>query len=158
MAKEKGITVPDGWLVDKDGKPTNDPSGFPQSSYLQPMAAHKGYGFAVLVEILASVLTGAGMLSEITSWNLDLPSKNKVGHAFIAIDIAQITDKEIFFDRMERMVAELKNAPKAKGAEKIFDWDKREKALAAGEIEVTDVMAENYRKLSELTGTEINIY
>ena len=108
MAKEKGITVPDGWLVDKDGKPTNDPSGFPQSSYLQPMAAHKGYGFAVLVEILASVLTGAGMLSEITSWNLDLPSKNKVGHAFIAIDIAQITDKEIFFDRMERMVAELK--------------------------------------------------
>ena len=86
-----------------------------------------------------------------------------MGHAFIAIDIAQITDKEIFFDRMERMVAELKNAPKAKGAEKIFvpgemDWDKREKALAAGEIEVTDVMAENYRKLSELTGTEINIY
>lgn len=163
MAKEKGITVPDGWLVDKDGKPTNDPSGFPQTSYLQPMAAHKGYGFAVLVEILASVLTGAGMLSEITSWNLDLPSKNKVGHAFIAIDIAQITDKEIFFDRMERMVAELKNAPKAKGAEKIFvpgemDWDKREKALAAGEIEVTDVMAENYRKLSALTGAEINIY
>ena len=39
-----------------------------------------------------------------------------------------------------------------------MDWDKREKALAAGEIEVTDVMAENYRKLSELTGTEINIY
>lgn len=163
MAKEKGITVPDGWLVDKDGKPTNDPSGFPEKSYLQPMAAHKGYGFAVLVEILASVLTGAGMLSQITSWNLDLPSKNKVGHAFIAVDAAQMTDIDEFYKRMQSMVAELKAAPKAAGADEIFvpgemDWNKREKALAAGEIEVTDVMADNYRKLAELTGAEINIF
>lgn len=162
MAKEKGITVPDGWLVGKDGKPTNDPSGFPQNAYLQPMAAHKGYGFAVLVEILAAVLPGAGMLHEITSWNLDLPSKNKVGHAFIAIDISQMMDRDVFFDRMDRMVAELKNAPKAAGAESVFvpgemDWDKREKALASGEIAVTDVMAENYRKLSALTGARINM-
>ena len=163
MAKEKGITVPDGWLVDKDGRPTNDPSGFPQDSYLQPMAAHKGYGFAVLVEILASVLTGAGLLSEITSWNLDLPSRNKVGHAFIAVDISQMMEPEMFCKRMQHMVSELKNAPKAKDAEKIFvpgemDWEKREKALASGEIEVTDVMADNYRRLSELTGVGINIY
>lgn len=163
MAKEKGIAVPDDWLVDKDGKPTNDPSGFPETSYLQPMAAHKGYGFAVLVEILASVLTGAGMLHEITSWNLDLPSKNKVGHAFIAVDIAQMTDMQVFEDRMEQMVKELKSAPKAKGAQEIFlpgemDWNKREAALATGEIEVTAVMAENYEKLAALTGAKITIY
>ena len=163
MAKEKGIAVPDGWLVDKDGRPTNDPSGFPQDSYLQPMAAHKGYGFAVLVEILASVLTGAGLLKEITSWNLDLPSRNKVGHAFIAVDIAQMMEPEVFYKRMQHMVNELKNAPKAKGAEEIFvpgemDWDKRKKALASGEIEITDVMADHYRKLSALTGAEINIF
>lgn len=163
MAREKGITVPDGWLVDREGKPTNDPSGFPENSYLQPMAAHKGYGFAVLVEILASVLTGAGLLSEITSWNLNLPGKNKVGHAFIAIDIAQMMEPERFYERMNHMVNELKSAPKAKGAEQIFlpgemDWDKREKALASGEIDVTEVMADNYKKLSALTGVEINIY
>ena len=117
----------------------------------------------MLVEILASVLTGAGLLKEITSWNLDLPSRNKVGHAFIAVDIAQMMEPEVFYKRMQHMVNELKNAPKAKGAEEIFvpgemDWDKRKKALASGEIEITDVMADHYRKLSALTGAEINIF
>jgi len=162
MAKEKGINVPDGWLVDRDGKPTNDPSGFPEESYLQPMAAHKGYGLAVLVEILSAVLTGAGLLSEITSWNLDLPSRNKVGHAFIAVDISQMTELGEFYGRMQHLINELKNAPKAKGAKKIYmpgemDWDKRNKALATGEIEITGVMAENYQKISELFGLGLHI-
>lgn len=43
-----------------------------------------------MVEILASVLTGAGLLSQVVSWNLDLEAKNNVGHAFIAVDLAQM--------------------------------------------------------------------
>ncbi len=160
MAKEKGARVPLTWLVDENGRPTDDPSGFPGHSSLQPMGAHKGYGFAMMVEILAAVLTGAGMLSEIVSWNLKLPEKNKVGHAFIAVDVAQMMDMALFEERMARMVEELHNAPKAKDAERIFvpgemEWEKREKALAADRIELTDVMAENMEKLSALTGEPI---
>ena len=162
MAQEKGQAIPDTWLVDEDGLPTTDASKFPKEASLQPMGAHKGYGLAILVEILASVITGAGLLSEITSWNLDLSSSNNAGHAFIAIDISKMISPEIFAKRINKTASELKNGPKAKCADKIFlpgemEWDKRNAALESGELEITDAMAESYRKLSELTGVKINL-
>lgn len=162
MAQEKGQSIPSTWLVDEEGLPTDDAYRFPKHASLQPMAAHKGYGFAVLVEILASVITGAGILSEIASWNLDLSSFNNAGHAFIAIDVSQMLPMENFTARINRMAEELKNGPKAKGAERIFlpgemEWDKREKALASGELELTDAMAASLKDLSERTGLGLAI-
>lgn len=161
MAKEAGKQVPNGWLVDKDGLPTNDPSDFPNTSFLLPVGAHKGYGLAVMVETLAAVLTGAGMLSQVPSWNRDLSAKNNTGNAFIAIDIAQIMPMDEFRARVAHMVDELKAFPKAKGAEQIFmpgeiEWNKRRSALEKGSIEITDAMVENMRALSELTGEAID--
>lgn len=161
MAKEKGISVPDTWLIDAEGKATTDPGGFPRDSHLQPMAAHKGYGLAIMVEILASVITCSGMMSEVASWNLDLASRNNAGHAFIAVDIGRMLPKEIYEARMEQMIRELKSAPLAKGAEKILlpgemEWEKYETAKKRGWIDITDVMAENMERLSEMMGLNIN--
>lgn len=160
MAKEKGEKVPSTWLVDETGKPTDDPGGFPEHSSLQPMGAHKGYGFALMVEILASVLTGAGMLSQIVSWNLKLPEKNGVGHAMIAVDIEQMMDLTVFESRIQHVVKELHSAPKAEGAAQIFvpgemEWSKRERALRENRIQLTDVMADNLKRTAELTKTNI---
>lgn len=125
------------------------------------MAAHKGYGFAIMVEILASVLTGAGLLSQVVSWNLDLEAKNNVGHAFIAVDLAQMLPMDEFEARMEQMVQELESAPLAKNAQKIFvpgemEWAKREKALAENRLELADNMAENLEKAAALTKTSLH--
>ena len=163
MAKEKGQEIPNTWLVDKEGIPTTDASKFPKEASLQPMAAHKGYGLAVLVELLASVITGAGILSEIASWNLDLSSVNNAGHAFIAIDISKMMPMNTFTARINQMANEIKNGPVAKGAERIYmpgemEWEKRELALASDEIEITDAHADSLKSLSEKTGIEINLY
>lgn len=163
MAQENNSEIPDTWLVDEDGVPTTDAFKFPKNASLQPMAAHKGYGLAVLVELLGAVMTGAGILSQVTSWNLDMPSANGAGHAFIAIDVSKMMPTEAFFERINQMADELRNAPKAKGADRIFlpgemEWDKREKALASGELELTDAMVSSLMALSELTGVALNIY
>ncbi len=162
MAQEKGQEIPDTWIVDEEGAPTTDVSLFPKHASLQPMAAHKGYGLAILVELLASVVTGAGILSEVTSWNLDMRSTNNAGHAFIAIDISKMLPMDSFYERITQMSNELKNGPKAKGADKIFlpgemEWEKRTKALENGEIEITDVMAENYENLAKMFNLNVNI-
>ena len=125
------------------------------------MAAHKGYGFAIMVEILASVLTGAGLLSQVVSWNLDLEAKNNVGHAFIAVDLAQMLPMDEFEARMEQMVQELESAPLAKNAQKIFvpgemEWARREKALAENRLELADNMAENLERAAALTKTSLH--
>ena len=160
MAQEKGQAIPDTWLVDEEGMPTTDAFKFPKEASLQPMAAHKGYGLAVLVEMLAAVMTGAGMLSQIASWNLQLDKENNAGHAFIAIDVAQMMDADLFASRVAQMVDELKNAPKAKGAEQIFmpgemEWTRREKALKAGKLELTDAMVAALQSLSDSNNVAI---
>jgi LDH2 family malate/lactate/ureidoglycolate dehydrogenase len=116
-----------------------------------------------LVEILSAVVTGAGMLSEVASWNLDMSSTNDAGHAFIAIDIAQIMDIDKFYGRIKQVITELKNAPKEKGKDTIFlpgemEWGKYDKAEESGELELTGVMADNLLKLADKMGLEINIY
>ena len=160
MAQEKNQEIPNTWLVDEEGQPTTDAFKFPKNASLQPMAAHKGYGFAVLVELLAAVMTGAGILSQVSSWNLDMSSTNNAGHAFIAIDVSKMLDLETFYARITQMADELKNGPKAKGAEKIFlpgemEWERREKALSSGELELTDAMVASLQQLSESTGVSL---
>lgn len=160
MAQEKGQPIPDTWLVDEEGMPTTDAFKFPKEASLQPMAAHKGYGLAVLVEMLAGVLTGAGMLSQIASWNRQLDKENNAGHAFIAIDVAQMMDTALFTSRVAHLVDELKNAPKAKGAEQIFmpgemEWTRREKVLESGTLELTDAMVTALQNLSDSNQVKI---
>lgn len=163
MAQENGQQIPDTWLVDEEGLPTTDVQKFPKNASLQPMAAHKGYGLAVLVELLSAVMTGAGMLSQITSWNLDMPSANNAGHAFIAIDVSQMMPAEQYNGRINQMMNEIKNGPKAKGAEHIFmpgemEWSKREKALQSGELQLTDAMAASLQQLSDATGIPLKLF
>lgn len=62
VALHQGKQVPEGCIIDADGKPTTDPKVFyadPPGAIL-PIAGHKGYGLAVLCEILAGALTGGG--------------------------------------------------------------------------------------------------
>ncbi len=163
MAQEKKQAIPDTWLVDEEGLPTDDAYKFPKHASLQPMAAHKGYGLAVLVELLASVMTGAGILSEVASWNLDLSSTNNAGHAFIAVDVSQMMPIDVFTARINQMADEIKNGPTAKNAKKIFlpgemEWEKREKALETGELTLTDAMAESLKQLANATGLTLNLY
>ena len=161
MAKEKGEMLPPGCLVDREGRPTTDPNSFPGGSSLAPMAAHKGYGLAVMVEILSAVITGAGMLSQVKSWNLDMATPNNVGHAFIAIDVGQMTDMAEFEERMDALCRELRSAKRAEGTKQIFmpgemEWAKRDKALAENAIELNDAMVANMEKLAEQFHLELN--
>ena len=65
-------------------------------------------------------------------------------------------------EEKEQLADELHSAPKAQNADRIYlpgemEWDKRTRAEESGEIEITDAMAESYKKLSELTGVKIEL-
>jgi uncharacterized oxidoreductase len=62
VAHNRGVPVPPGCIIDSTGAPTTDPAKFyanPPGAIL-PIAGHKGYGLAVLCEVLAGALTGSG--------------------------------------------------------------------------------------------------
>jgi LDH2 family malate/lactate/ureidoglycolate dehydrogenase len=118
------------------------------------MAGHKGYGLALLIEALSAVLTGAAITRQVLSWTFgdsSLPTGH--GAAFIAIDVKAIMGGETFKERMDRTIREIRNAPKAKGTERIYlpgemEWERRNRVLAEGIELPADVVA-NLRALAQ---------
>ena len=135
--KALGQAIPTSWLTDAEGLPTSEVGDWPNSGSMLPMAGHKGYGIALLIEVLAGALTGAGMLGEVKSWILQSKEISHLGQAFIAINVDAIIPIEHFKQRVDQIIREIRQSPKAKGSERIYvpgeiEWGKRENALKNG--------------------------
>jgi hydroxycarboxylate dehydrogenase B len=63
VLRDRGEPLPDGWILDAEGRPSTRPEDYYSGGMLLPAAAHKGYGLCLLVELLAGCLTGAGSLA-----------------------------------------------------------------------------------------------
>jgi len=114
--KEK---IPLNWVLDEKGKPTDRPEDFFPGGALLPLG-HKGFGLAIMIEVLSGVLTGAGILSQMGLWFRDTSIPINNGHFFLALDISAFCDLEIFEKRVNHMIDELKNCPLLEGSKGIF--------------------------------------
>jgi ureidoglycolate dehydrogenase (NAD+) len=144
-AQAAGKNIPEGWLLDAEGLPTTDPTGYPHVGALLPMAGHKGYGIALMIEILTGVLTGGAFGKDVVSWVTGTKPVNQ-SFSFIAINIDMFMPREEFGRRIERLILEIRGAPKAQGAERIYlpgekEWENRETALKEGVSLPPDVLA-----------------
>ena len=158
QARAEGRKIPENWIVDKDGLPTNDPSHYPDEGAMQPMAAHKGYGLAVMVDVLTGVLCGGStsMSGGITSWVLNLAQAGNICHSFIAINASMFCDDSEFADRVETMAEQLRALPKAKETERIYlpgemEWERYSKAERDG-LELPDDLLKSLQGLADDSG------
>ena len=74
LAAARGEQIPEGWLVDSDGKPTTDPTRLRKGAALLPLGGTEGYkgsGLAAMVEVLCGLLTGLGFGVEPTGRHND---------------------------------------------------------------------------------------
>ena len=145
-AVAEGRSIPDTWLVDEEGMPTTDGSIYPDMGALMPMAGHKGYGLALFVEVLSAVLSGAAITKEVHSWVLHPDKPGNQGYGFLAIAIEQIMPLATFKERMDGLIREIRNAPKAKGVDRIYlpgeiEQERRDVALIEGIVLPPDVVA-----------------
>ncbi len=113
IAAAENKKIPLGWIVDREGQPTDDPQQIYHGGSFLPFAGHKGYGFAVMVELLAGILANAGILSEVRSWNKTPGRESNTGHCFLAINPDFFGGEEFFRQRIDQMIDSLASAPKA---------------------------------------------
>ncbi len=113
LARNRRQPIPEGWAIDQDGAPTTDPQAAIDGIIL-PMAGHKGYAIAMMVDVLSGVLTGSGFLSQVHS-PYRTAEKSNCGHFMIAVDIGAFQPLAQFHARMERYIGELKSVPLAQG-------------------------------------------
>jgi len=118
LARQKREPIPLGWAITAAGEPTTDPQAAIDGIIL-PMAEHKGYAIAVIVDVLSGVLTGSGFLSAVHS-PYKTAEKSNCGHLIIALNIEAFQPLAQFNARMEQYVSELKSVPLAKGTNEVF--------------------------------------
>ena len=142
--EKKGEKIPMGWGMDDDGNVTDDPkkvqSGGPGA--LLPLGStdilrsYKGYGLALLVDILCGALSGASTLTDVGFPHE--PRESNVGHFFMAIKIDAFRPVIDFKKQIDYMIELLKDSPKAADQDKIYIAGEKE-YLAAEENKIRGV-------------------
>jgi LDH2 family malate/lactate/ureidoglycolate dehydrogenase len=129
-AQKKGQSIPAGWALDVDGNPTTDANAALAGTVLT-MAGHKGYALALMVEVMSGVLSGAAVGSQIGSMYKNLDRKQDVGHFFSLMDICAFMDREVFIQRIDAMVDQIKAVRKRPGVQEILLPGERSHRIAA---------------------------
>jgi LDH2 family malate/lactate/ureidoglycolate dehydrogenase len=116
LAVDKGIPMPEGWALDKEGKPTTDPK---QVGALLPFGGYKGYGLALMFECLSSLMVGNPLLEARLLGGEPVP-RGTQNSIVAAIDISMFTDAEAYKDHVDKAIDGIKGLPKAEGFDQIL--------------------------------------
>ena len=116
---QRGEMMPEGWMIDRQGKPLLDPTKSDEG-FLLPIGGYKGYGLSLIVGILAGTLNGAAMGSQVIDFNKDFSTTTNTGQAIAVIDPAAFGDIQDFKRNVDQMVRELRGAQRMPGVERIW--------------------------------------
>jgi LDH2 family malate/lactate/ureidoglycolate dehydrogenase len=118
VKRHRGEQTSEGWLFDNQGRPTTDPQAFYQEprGAILPLggrAGHKGFGLAMVVEILSGILMHGGYAGQ-------SGTRFSNGTCIIVIDISAFVEPREFRAEVEDLLAYVKSAPTAPGVEAIM--------------------------------------
>jgi L-2-hydroxycarboxylate dehydrogenase (NAD+) len=153
---QKGETMPEGWMIDREGKPLTDPKRAGEG-FLMPIGGYKGYGLALIVGLLAGTLNGAAMGKEVIDFNVDQNTPTNTGQAIMAIDISAFGDVSAFKQRVDVLIRDMRNSPRMPDVERIWlpgeQSHERRIAYARDGVPLAPALLKNLQALAE----ELNI-
>lgn len=104
VAAREGKPIPEGWAVDREGRPTTDAKAALEGSML-PAGGVKGAMLALVVELLVCALSGAAYGFESDSFFTAEGRPTRIGQAFLVVNPAALAGNDVFFERVETLVA-----------------------------------------------------
>ncbi|WP_136618319.1 MULTISPECIES: non-ribosomal peptide synthetase [Mesorhizobium] len=120
LSVAEGSPLPAGWILDRFGRPSTD-LGDLAAGLGVPIGGHKGYGLAMVMEVLAGVLTGAGFGSDHHQDRLREGSHTPdYGHFFMALDPERFMPAVDFTQRVDRLIEQTRNGEHAENATEIL--------------------------------------
>jgi len=149
-AAKAGQPIPDSWATDRDGNPTTDPAEA-LGGFLQPVGGHKGYGLALVVDLIAGLLSGAAYLSHVKSW-VDTPEEpQNLGHYFLLIDVGRLGPPEWLAERLDDFTGILHDTPaRAPDSPVLVPGEVEMKALRKAQTQGINLSAELLEALNKL--------
>lgn len=158
LALREGKPIPEGWAIDANGNPTTDAAAA-NAGTLLPFGGPKGYGIALIIEILCNCLAGGNASLDIPRMFEDPREPSGVGYFMGAVDIASFMPLEQFLKRVDALVDGFKKARPAPGFDEILmpgeiEFRNTRKRLEDGAVELPETVARDFRELSEKFGLE----
>lgn len=161
LALERGESIPATWAIDADGNPTVDPRVALEGAVL-PSGGHKGSAMSLMVEMLASGLTGAHLSQDIhnsgftnTSGPVDSAVDVTVGNLYLVIDAGVFGDGDGVRERATRIAEYVRLSPAAPGFDRVRapgDVELEKGALSDESGIPLPPAADAFRRLSEQFG------
>jgi (2R)-3-sulfolactate dehydrogenase (NADP+) len=103
VAAKEGRPIPQGWALDREGRPTTDAKAALEGSMLA-MGGTKGAMLALVVELLVTAMTGAAFGFEASSFFVDEGNRPRIGQAFLVIDPDALAGRDVYFERIETLI------------------------------------------------------
>jgi len=165
-AKRDGV-IRDGWALDETGHPCTEAERvlkniigktgggiLPLGGAGEETSGYKGYGFGMICEICTGILAGG-----LTSNHINrTPGRINTCHFFMAVDYGMFGEKEDLEKGLSKYLEELRQSPKAEGAERIYihgekEFESRQKVLAEG-VSVNDKTYAEMQMIAAYTHAE----
>lgn len=115
---QRGEMMPEGWMIDRQGKPLTDPQRS-NDGFLLPIGGYKGYGLALIFGLLAGTLNGAAMGKDVVDFNADDMTPTNTGHVIVAINIAAFQPVADFKKSVDALVRDLRASRRLPGVDRI---------------------------------------
>ncbi|WP_456482068.1 Ldh family oxidoreductase [Methanopyrus sp.] len=151
QALREGKEIPRDWAVGPDGEPTTDPEEALEGALL-PFGGHKGYALCLALEVLAGPVVGAAAGEDVQGTTDPTVPCNK-GDVFMALDLSTLVDEHEYYERLERLISQVKSA----GDDVLLpgepEFRRRKRALREG-IELPEGSVRAVREVAEELGLE----
>jgi LDH2 family malate/lactate/ureidoglycolate dehydrogenase len=150
LAKARGETLPEGCVLDADGRPSNDPDALFDGGVLLPVGGtsggHKAYGLIVLVDIIAGLLSGGGVC------RADAPADFSNALFLLALDVEPLVARGLYESEFAALRAYIKSSRPAPGVDEILlpgEFEARTRARRASAIEIETTTWQELGRLAQ---------
>jgi len=117
-ALQRGEMMPEGWMIDREGKPLTDPKRA-NEGFLLPIGGYKGYGLALIIGLLAGTLNGAAMGRDVVDFNADDITPTNTGQAVLAISLDAFGAADEFKRHVDEVIRTMRGSARMPGVDRI---------------------------------------
>jgi len=118
VAAQQGKTMPEGWMIDREGRPLTDPNRA-DDGFLLPIGGYKGAALALMFGLLAGTLNGAANGADVVDFNKDDVAPTNTGQAICVIDIKAFAEPAQFKRQVDAVIRQLHGSALLPGFDRI---------------------------------------
>ena len=161
----RGLPIPSGWALDKDGEPSTDARVRAKGGTFAPVAEYKGYGLALLLSLFTSVLSGGAFDDEQLNatrqpdkWPSSATNRS---HWFMAFDVTRLVPREEFGQRVREIAERIRSSDRKAGVDRLhvpgdMERERARRQLSEG-LSYESFILDDLKALAELLGIPLGL-